>query len=286
MNLDKIRNAISAAISYIVLTAYALLSLYPFLWMVSSSLKSNQEVLSSQSLIPHEFHPEIIINTWDQLNFFRYFFNSMIITVLAVVGIILVFSMAGFGFAKARFKGSNVLFIGFLGMMFVPGVTVLVPLIQLLKALGLIGRDVSQAVTYGGLIMPIINGAGPMSIFLFRNYFASLPGELHDAARVDGASQWGIFFRIFFPLATPIIATVGILNFIGTWNAYIWPSIVLNNPDWFTLPLKLKDLDLQTVIQWNIRMAGSLITVIPVIIVFLFLQRYYIRGLTAGAIRG
>src|SRR5205085_5699340 len=172
------------------------------------------------------------------------------------------------------FVGRNVLFLGFLGLLFVPGVTVLVPLVQLLKSLGLIGRDVGQGTTYLGLIMPIINGAGPFSIFLFRNYFASLPSELHDAARVDGATNWGVYFRIFLPLATPIIATVGILNFIGTWNAYIWPAIELNNPDWFTLPLKLKDLDLQIVIQWNVRMAASLIMVIPVILVFLFLQRY------------
>ncbi|MCL5995854.1 MAG: carbohydrate ABC transporter permease [Chloroflexi bacterium] len=284
--MDKVRGYVSTVISYIVLTAYALLSLYPFLWMVSSALKSNREVLSSQSLIPQELHFDVIVNTWNQLNFFKYFTNSVIISVLAVGGIVLVYSMAGFGFAKTRFVGRNLLFIAFLGVMFVPGVTVLVPLVQLLRALGMIGRDATQVATYTGLIMPIINGAGPLSIFLFRNYFSTLPGELHDAARVDGSSNWGIYFRIFLPLATPVIATVGILNFIGTWNAYIWPSIVLNNPDWFTLPLKLKDLDLQIVVQWNVRMAGSLITVIPVILVFLFLQRYYIRGLTAGAIRG
>jgi multiple sugar transport system permease protein len=286
MNTDKVRGYISATISYIIVTAYALLSLYPFLWMVSSALKSNREVLASHSLLPQEVHFDVIVNTWNQLDFFKYFVNSVIVSVLVVVGIVLIYSMAGYGFAKTRFIGRNLLFIGFLGLLFVPGVTVLVPLVQLLRALGLIGRDASQVATYGGLIMPIINGAGPLSIFLFRNYFATLPGELHDAARVDGSSQWGIYFRIFLPLATPVIATVGILNFIGTWNAFIWPSIVLNNPDWFTLPLKLKDLDLQIVIQWNVRMAGSLITVIPVIIVFLFLQRYYIRGLTAGAIRG
>ena len=284
--MPRLRERIGSAVSYIVLTLYALLSLYPFLWMVSSALKSNQEVLASKSLIPSELHFEIIINTWNQLNFFRYFVNSVIVAVMVVAGIILIYSLAGFGFARTKFVGSKVIFMSFLGLLFVPGVTVLVPLVQLLKALGLIGRDASLPQTYFGLIMPIINGAGPFSIFLFRNYFASLPSELHDAARVDGASDWGVFFRIFFPLATPIIATVGILNVIGTWSAYIWPSIVLNNPDWYTLPLKLKDLDLQVVIQWNVRMAASLIMITPIIIVFLFLQRYYIRGLTAGAIRG
>ncbi len=282
----KTKGAISKALSYIVLTLYALLSLYPFLWMISSALKSNKEVLSSTSLIPQEIRFDIILNTWNQLNFFKYFVNSVIIAALVVVGIILIYSMAGFGFARTKFIGSKVLFMAFLGLLFVPGVTVLVPLVQLLKALGLIGRDATLPQTYFGLIMPIINGAGPFSIFLFRNYFASLPSELHDAARVDGATNWGVFFRIFLPLATPIIATVGILNIIGTWSAYIWPSIVLNNPDWYTLPLKLKDLDLQIVIQWNVRMAASLITITPVIIAFLVLQRYYIRGLTAGAVRG
>ncbi|HEY3290738.1 MAG TPA: carbohydrate ABC transporter permease [Anaerolineae bacterium] len=284
--MGKTKATVATTLSYIVLTFYALLSLYPFLWMISSALKSNQEVLASHSLIPDQLRFDIIINTWNQLNFFRYFVNSVVVTVCVVLGIILIYAMAGFGFARTKFVGSNVLFMAFLGLLFVPGVTVLVPLVQLLKSLGLIGRDASLPSTYFGLIMPIINGAGPFSIFLFRNYFASLPSELHDAARVDGATNWGTFFLIFLPLATPVIATVGILNIIGTWNAYIWPSIVLNNPDWFTLPLKLKDLDLQIVVQWNVRMAASLIMVTPVIVMFLVLQRYYIRGLTAGAVRG
>lgn len=283
--MDRFRGQLATALSYLVLTFYTLLSIYPFLWMISSALKSNQEVLGSRSLIPREVHFDTIVNTWQQLDFFRYFVNSALISLLVVVGIIIIYSMAGFGFARTNFVGSRLLFLGFLAMLFVPGVTVLIPLVQLLKGLGLIGRGASQVATYGGLIMPMINGAGPFSILLFRNYFAALPNELHDAARVDGANQWTVYTRIFFPLSTPVIATVGILNFIGVWNAFIWPSIVLNNPDWFTLPLKLKDLDLQIVIQWNVRMAASLIMVIPVIVVFLLLQRYYIRGITAGAVK-
>lgn len=283
--MDRLRSRLATALSYLVLTFYTLLSIYPFLWMISSALKSNQEVLGSRSLLPQEVHVEVIIDTWQQLDFFRYFVNSAIISLLVVVGIIVLYSMAGFGFARTKFVGSQVLFVGFLAMLFVPGVTVLIPLVQLLKGLGLIGRGANQVATYAGLIMPMINGAGPFSILLFRNYFAALPSELHDAARVDGANQWTVYSRIFFPLSTPVIATVGILNFIGVWNAFIWPSIVLNNPDWFTLPLKLKDLDLQIVIQWNVRMAASLIMVIPVIVVFLLLQRYYIRGITAGAVK-
>lgn len=284
--MRKMRRAMAPAVSYALLTGYALVSLYPFLWMVSSALKSNQEVLANRSLIPQQVRLDIIINTWHQLGFWQYFVNSAIVSVATVLGVILIYSMAGYGFAKTNFWGREIFFTAFLGLLLVPGVTVLVPLVQLLKALGLIGSEAGKLATYTGLIMPIVNGAGPFAVFLFRNYFASLPDELHDAARVDGCGEWKIYSRIFLPLATPAIATVGILQFIGTWNAFMWPSIVLNNPEWFTLPLKLKDLDLQIVIQWNVRMAGSLITVIPVLIVFVLLQRYYIRGLTAGALKG
>jgi multiple sugar transport system permease protein len=210
----------------------------------------------------------------------------VIIAMIAVLGIVLVYSLAAYGFSMTRFWGREFFFTAFLAMMLVPGVTVLIPLVQILKALGMIGSKAGQTMTYIGLILPIINGAGPFAIFMFRNYFSTLPMEMHDAALVDGCNEWDIYARIFFPLSIPAVATIGIMNFIGTWNAYIWPSIVLNNPDWFTLPLKLKDLDLQIVIQWNVRMAGSLITIIPILIVFLFMQRYYIKGLTLGAMKG
>ncbi|MBZ0296220.1 MAG: carbohydrate ABC transporter permease [Anaerolineae bacterium] len=271
---------------YVILTIYAAISIYPFLWMVSSSLKSNREVYGNKSLIPNEFHFEVLIDTWNQLEFFKYSVNSVVISVTTVLGIILVYSMAGYGFAKTEFKGRDIFFLGFLGVLLVPGVSVLIPLVQLVRSLGLGGANASQAATYAGLILPMINGAGPFAIFFFRNFFRSLPNELHDAARVDGCSEWGIYYRIYLPLSAPVIATVGILNFIASWNGYILPSILINNEDWFTLPLKLRDLDLQAVIQWNVRMAGSLITVVPIIILFLLLQRYYIRGLTAGATKG
>jgi ABC-type glycerol-3-phosphate transport system permease component len=203
-----------------------------------------------------------------------------------VILVVLVYSLAGYGFAKVPFWGRDFLFAGFLAVMLVPGVTVLIPLVQLLKALGLLSAHKDQLIAYTGLILPMVNGAGPFAIFLFRNYFSKLPDELRDAAKIDGASEFGTYLRIFLPLAGPAIATVSILNFVSAWNAFIWPSIVVNNSDWFTLPLKLKDIDLQQVIQWNVRMAGSLIATVPLIIVFLVLQRYYIRGITAGATKG
>ena len=254
--------------------------------MISSALKSNLEVLTSTSLIPKQIHLETLVDVWNRLHFWVYFQNSMIIALAVVVGVIFVYSLAGYGFAKTKFRGKEFLYLFFLGLMVIPQVTILVPLVQELKAFGLIGRDASKFATYLGLIIPMVNGGGPFAIFLFRSYFSSLPDELRDAALIDGCNEWGVYYRIYFPLCLPAIATVGIMNFIGTWNAYIFPSVILNNPDWYTLPLQLRSLDLQTIIQWNVRMAGSLFTVIPVIIVFVLLQRYYIRGLTAAAVKG
>ncbi|GHO46015.1 carbohydrate ABC transporter permease [Ktedonospora formicarum] len=283
--LGKFRQALPSAIAYILLFGYALLSVYPFLWMVSSSIKSNREVLTSQSLIPTQIRFDILIQVWNELNFWKYFVNSAVITLMVIAGVVIIYSLAGYGFAKTNFWGREVFFLGFLALLLVPGVSVLIPLAKILVALGLTGRDATQFSTYVGVTMPMINGAGPLTILLFRNYFSRLPQELHDAALIDGCGEFGIYWRIFLPLSLPVIATIGILNFVATWNSYIWPSIVINNADWYTLPLKLKDLDLQTVIQWNVRMAGSLITTIPIIVVFLFLQRYYIRGIT-GAVKG
>lgn len=273
------------ALSYLALFAFLSISIYPFLWMISSALKSNTEALTSVSLIPSQIHLEILTNAWKQLSFWKYSLNSLMISLPVVAGVVLVYSLAGYGFAKTKFWGKEFFYLFFLGLMVIPQVTILVPLIQELKAFGMIGRDVTKFATYMGLILPMINGGGPFAIFLFRSYFTSLPNDLRDAALIDGCTEWGVFLRIYFPLSLPAIATVGITNFIGTWNAYVFPSVVLNNPDWYTLPLQLRFLDLQTVTQWNVRMAGSLIMVIPVIIAFVLLQRYYIRGLTAAAVK-
>jgi multiple sugar transport system permease protein len=283
--IRKLQGLLPNAMSYILLIVYALICLYPFLWMVSASVKSNQEVLGSQSLIPQQLRLDILVSVWNQLNFWKYFTNSAVLVLFIILGIMVVYSLAGYGFARTTFWGRDFFFLLFLALLLVPGVSVLIPLVQLLVALGLIGRNATQFSTYVGVAMPMINGAGPLSIFLFRNYFSRMPQELHDAARVDGCSELGIYLRIFLPLSLPVVATVGILNFVATWNSYIWPSIVINNSNWYTLPLKLEDLNTQNIIQWNVSMAGSLITTIPIIIVFLLLQRYYVRGLT-GAVKG
>ncbi len=284
--VTRLKQRIPATVSYGILIIYAIISLYPFLWMLSASFKTNREVVSGISLIPQNFRWDIILSVWEHLDFWKYVVNSFLVSGLVVIGVVVIYSLAGYGFSKTTFWGRDVLFLFFVGIMLVPGVTVLIPLVQLLKAIGLIGPDSTQITAYAAIVLPTVNGGGPLALFLFRNYFNRIPDELRDAARVDGCREWGIFARIFLPIALPVIITVGTLNFISSWNAYILPSVILNNSSWYTLPLQLQYLDQQSVIQWNVRMAGSLITTIPLIIGFILLQRYYISGITAGAVKG
>jgi len=267
----------------IFLIFYTILSVYPFLWMVSATMKDPIEVVTSGSLMPQ--HPSFttLIETWQKLNFFLHFRNSLVLTTLVILGSIIIYSLAGYGFGILPFKGGNLLLGFFLSMLLVPGVTVLVPLYILLRLqVPMIGPDSPYWLTYLGTALPIINGSAPFAMFLFRNYFKSLPHDLHDSAQVDGASELRIYWSIYLPLAFPAIATIGITTFLSSWNAFAWPNIVLTKPEWQTLPLMLRQLDLERLIQWNVRMSGSLFVVIPVIIVFFFLQRYYVAGLTGS----
>lgn len=269
----------------VFLIAYTILSVYPFLWMISATMKDRIEVMTSSSLIPQ--HPSFttLIETWQKLDFFLHFRNSLFLSIIVILGSIILFSLAGYGFAVLPFKGGNLLLGFFLSMLLVPGVTVLVPLYVLLRLqVPMIGPDSPYWLTYLGTALPMINGGAPFAMLLFRNYFKSIPQDLHDAAVVDGASEFRIYRSIYLPLSLPAIATIGIMTFLSSWNAFAWPSIVLTKPEWQTLPLKLRQLDLERLIQWDVRMAGSLFVVIPVVIVFFLLQRYYVAGLT-GAVK-
>lgn len=273
--------------SYVMIGLYTLLSVYPFLWMISAAFKEPAEVYQNKSLMPWTLSFDTLVNTWNSLSFFTHFVNSMILTLIVVAGVLFIYSLAGYGFAMLPFRGRSALFVFFLSMLLVPGVTILIPLYVMLRLqVPLIGPDANYASTFIGLALPMINGAGPFAIFLFRNYFNTIPVEIHDAALVDGCSEFRIYWNIYLPLTLPAMATVGIINFLGAWNAYVWPALVITKPEWATLPLKLRELDMTIVIQWNVRMAGSLFTVIPIIVIFLLLQRYYIAGLAAGAVKG
>lgn len=286
MHTNSASRHLGLGVTYAIIIGYTLLSVYPFLWMVSATMKDSVEVYQNQSLIPEHPNLTTLRDTWNDLNFFLHFRNSMVLSLLVVGGVVFLYSLAGYGFAILPFRGSSLLFGFFLSMILVPGVTVLIPLYVMLRLqVPIIGPDAGYLQTYIGMALPMINGAAPFSIFLFRNYFRTVPRDVHDAALVDGCSEFRIYRDIYLPLALPAIATVGISSFLSSWNAYVWPSVVLTKQEWLTLPLKLRELDLQQVIQWDVRMAGSFFTIMPILLVFLLLQRYYIAGLTAGSVK-
>lgn len=264
--------------TYIILLGWAFLCLYPLLWMVGASLKAPEDVLRGSLFPAGTWHWDTYVKVWEKMDFFKYFSNSVMVTALSIFGIILLYSLAGFAFALLRFRGREWLFYGFLSLMFVPGMTILIPLYITEYYLGLLN-------TFLGLVLPSVNGAAPFAIFLFRNYFRSIPYELFESARVDGFGILKILFTIYLPLSLPAVATISIMNFLGIWNNLVLPMTLLTEKSLYTLPIGIIQLDTGVFRQWNVIMSGSLIATAPVIALFLLLQKYYISGLASGAVK-
>ena len=274
----RARRLSARAVVGVLLAAYGLVSVYPFLWMVSAAFKNQVEVVRGGHLIPH--HPTIhtLAGTWNQLHFFRYFVNSVEVTAMTVALTLLVYAAAGYAFAVLDFPGRGLLQKLFIALLFVPGITVMLPIVLLEDKLGILG-------THLGLVLPFVNGGAPLSVLLMTGAFAAVPKELRESARVDGANEFHVFTRIYLPLTRPALVTVGLLTAIPTWNEYLLTRVSLNNPGTYTLPLGLETLSSQNVPHYNNLMAGALIVVVPVVLLFLALQRYFVNGLV-GAVKG
>ena len=256
----------------------ALVTLFPLLWMLSASLMGPGEAgTSPPPVLPA--HPSL--DNYRELfahgGMWRYFANSVFLAA-AVTGASLVFNVAaGYGFAKLRFAGRDRIFRGLLGALVIPGQVAMVPLFLMLKPLGLVN-------TYGGVIVPGL--ASIFGIFLVRQYARSIPDELLEAARIDGASELRIFASVVLPALKPIIVTLAVFTLLGTWNDFMWPLIVLTDKERYTLPVALAALSREHVQDDELMMAGSVVTILPVLLVFLSLQRYYLEGLLAGSVKG
>jgi ABC-type glycerol-3-phosphate transport system permease component len=273
-----VRKAGARTVVAVLLALYGLVSVYPFLWMISAAFKDQVEVVRGGHLIPH--HPTLhtLTTTWNQLHFFRYFVNSLEVTAMTVVLTLAVYAAAGYAFAVLDFPGRGALQKLFIALLFVPGVTVMLPIVLLEDKLHVLG-------THIGLVLPFVNGGAPMSVLLMTGAFAAIPRELRDSARVDGANEFAVFSRIYLPLARPALITVALLTAIPTWNEYLLTRVSLNDPHTFTLPLGLQTLASENVPHYNELMAGALIVVVPVVLLFVCLQRYFVGGLV-GAVKG
>jgi multiple sugar transport system permease protein len=272
------RDRVARVILYALLVAGAVLALLPMVWMASASVMPAGEASS----FPPRFFPSTITfehyaNLFSRLNLGRYLLNSAFVSVVVTLCSLVINAMAGYAFAKLRFRGRDQVFRALSAGLVLPVQVAMLPLFLLLKNMGLIN-------TYWGVIIPGL--ASIFGIFLVRQYALSIPDEMLDAARVDGASEFRIFRSIVVPGIVPILATLAIWTFLATWNDFMWPLIVLSDESRYTLPVALANLSGEHVQDTELMMAGSVITVVPVMVVFLFLQRYYIQGVMAGSVKG
>ncbi|MCM3636112.1 carbohydrate ABC transporter permease [Sporosarcina luteola] len=259
-------------INFILLAAGSLLILSPIWWMISTSLKSMAEVMTyPPTFYPHEWNWGNYIKTWKAAPFDTYAINTITITMLVVIGSVLVNSFIAYGFAKVPFKGRGILFAVVLSTMMIPGFVTLIPQYVLFSKLQWIN-------TYYPLVVPAFFGSA-FFIFLLRQFYMTIPNELIEAAKIEGASHFRIWWTIGLPLTKPALATVAIFSFNGAWNDFLGPLLYLNDESLYTLQLGLQVFKGEMNTQWNYLMAGSLLVLLPVIILFFFFQKYFIQGI-------
>lgn len=270
MNLKK-------TVLHLFLIITSAITLAPFIWMLSAAFMPDGHAnVYPPRFFPDEFTLEQFASLFERLKIGRNFLNSLFLSVTVTLISLFFNSMAGYAFAKYRFRGKNKIFKILLSSMIIPAQVTMLPLFLMLKSMGFIN-------TYMAIIIPGL--ANIFGIFMIRQYALSIPDSLIEAARIDGAGDFQIYRTIVIPLCLPILITLAIFTFLGTWNDFLWPLIALTDNSMYTLPVALANLMGEHSKDPELMMAGSLITVIPVIIVFLSLQRYYIRGIMLGSVK-
>ncbi|MBP1971548.1 putative chitobiose transport system permease protein [Virgibacillus natechei] len=264
---------------YLLLIFITLFMLGPFIWLLSTALKSGGENIFQYppKLIPDQVTFTNFVKVMETFPFWRYLFNSTIVTVLTVIFNVLFCSLAAYPLARMYFKGKNIIFILILSTMMIPFQLLMIPIYIMSLNLGL-GN------TYAGMVLPHITTA--FGVFLMRQAFTVIPKELDESARIDGANSFQIWFRILMPLVKPSMVTLAIFTFISAWGDFLWPLIIVSDQDMYTLPLGLNMLSGTFTSDWRLIAAGAIISMIPVVLFFLFLQRYFISGVMKGAVKG
>lgn len=279
---EERENLLRKSASYLLLSIGALVMVAPFLWMVTTSLKSPGQVFSFhknwwEEWIPTSFVWRNYIKAWHVVPFARFYLNSIFVTFLITVGQVMTSAMAAYAFARLHFPGRDKIFFGYLATMMVPGAVTMIPVFILLRMLGWVD-------TYKAVILPGIFTA--YGTFMLRQFFLTLPKELEDAAKIDGCSHFGIFWKIILPLSKPALATLTTFTFMGSWMNFMWPLIVLNSESKFTLPIGLAYFQSLHHTDWTLLMAASVMMIVPILIVFMFNQRFFVEGIKLTGIKG
>lgn len=263
-----------------VMIILIVIMILPFLWMLSTSLKSQEYILQvTPQLIPDPMTTESYTQLAERIDLFRIFFNSMFVAVVGTIGQLIVSAMAAYAFARMQWRGRNTVFTLYLATMMIPSVVLVIPQFILVRSLGWVN-------SYQALIVPALFSA--FGTFLLRQSFLGLPKDFEEAAFVDGANHFTIFWRIILPLSKPALATLAVFSFMGLWNAYLWPLFSARKPDVMTLPVALATLQAgpRALTEWNMVMAGAVITVLPILIMYLLAQRWFVSGIVSSGIKG
>ena len=263
---------------YVVLSFGLVLVLTPFVWMLLGSVKTDGELRRNPpTWWPQEATWENFRELFTRLDFAQFFTNSLVVALAVTLGNLVFCSMLGYAFAKIDFVGRTWLFRIVLATLMIPGMVTLVPLFVLVSQLGMVN-------TYWGLILPFL--AGPFGVFLMRQFMLGIPDELIDAARVDGAGELRIFWRVVMPLCKPALATLAILTFLASWNNFLWPLVVASTEDMYTLPVALALYSVgQNQTQYGLLLAGAVVVLLPILVVFLLLQRHFVQGLATTGLK-
>ncbi len=262
---------------YSLLSLGALIMIIPFVWMLSTSFKtSGTTMVFPPQFIPDKINLENYKKVADVFPIGKFFFNSFIVAIVSTVGQLLTSSMAAYAFARLKFRGRDVIFLIYLATLMVPMQVTMTPQFILMKYLGWLN-------SYQGLIVPgIFNAFGT---FLLRQFFLTIPESLEEAAFIDGASHFRVYWQIILPVAKPALATLSVFGFMQSWNNFLWPLIIVSHKKMMTLPLGLSILQGRWETNWNLMMAGVVISIIPVLAVYLFAQKYFIRGITLSGLK-
>ncbi len=276
------RQWLNKAALYLILVLLAVPFVFPFLWMVTSSFKSANEIFA--------FPPQILPNVWRTENFveaFQYqpfalhYFNSLYIATLVTIGTVFIASLSGYAFARIRFRGSNILFILLLSSLMMPIEVTIIPNFFLMKYFSLINTHIPL------IIIPVLGASSVIGTFMMRQFYLSLPEELEDAARIDGLNRFGIFWHIAMPLGKSAMGAVAILTFLYSWNAYLEPLVFIDDLNLFTLPLSLNNFnDAYGLPLWHLQLAATSLSVVPILIIYIIAQRQFVESLALSGMKG
>ncbi len=266
------------AVLFLSILAASIIMLLPFLWMLSTSFKEPKAVFGLQlQLIPNPVVTDNYKRIFEVLPFSRFYWNSIITSASVTILQLVTCSFAGYAFARLRFPGRDTLFLGYLATLMIPGQVTIIPNFILLRILGWID-------TYQALILP--NAFSAFGTFLLRQFFSTLPADLEDAAKIDGCSYFGIYRHVILPLSKPALSSLTVFTWLGQWNSFIWPLIVINSVEMNTLTVGLRTLQGQYNTQWTLLMSGSVLALLPVLILFVLAQRTFISGMALSGMGG